>query len=100
MYIVELTYLVSLTEIDAAMRAHVVFLNKHYKAGNFVASGRKIPRDGGIILAVGPNREAIEDIMNQDPFCSRGLAEFRVIEFRVSQRAPELQAMFDAEPAR
>ena len=100
MYVVELTYLAPLAEIDEAMRAHVAFLNKYYKAGTFVASGRKIPRDGGIILAVGPSRATVEEIMKQDPFYSRGLAEFRVVEFRVSQRASELQAMFDAEPAR
>lgn len=90
MFIVELTYLADLSEIDAAMRAHMVFINKHYAAGTFVMSGRKIPRDGGIILALGESREQIEELMRQDPFCARGLASFRVIEFRVSQRAEDV----------
>ena len=38
--------------------------------------------------------------MNEDPFCSRGLAEFRVTEFRLSQRSPELKQLFDEEPSR
>ncbi len=100
MFVIELTYKADLQEIDRAMRAHVAFLNEHYAAGTFLVSGRKIPRDGGIILAVGPSREAIEAIMQTDPFCSRGLAESRVIEFRASQRAPELQKLIDAEPSR
>ena len=100
MFVIELIYKVDLAEIDQAMRAHVAFLNKHYKAGNFLVSGRKIPRDGGVILAVGPSRAAIEAIMGEDPFCSRGLAEFRIIEFRASQRSPELQKLLDAEPSR
>jgi uncharacterized protein YciI len=54
-------------------------------------SGRKIPRDGGIILAVGGSREEIEAIVREDPFVGKGLADFRVIEFRVSQRADDIQ---------
>jgi len=90
MFIVELTYTADLSEIDAAMRAHMVFLDKHYAAGTFVMSGRKVPRDGGIILALGESREQIEEIMRQDPFCSRGLATFRVTQFRVSQHADNI----------
>jgi uncharacterized protein YciI len=100
MFVIELIYKVDLAEIDRAMKAHVAFLNKHYQAGTFLVSGRKIPRDGGVILAVGPSRAAIEGVMREDPFCSRGLAEFRVIEFRASQRSPNLQQQLEAEPAR
>ena len=90
MFIIELTYTAPLTEIDAHMSAHVKFLKKHYAAGDFVVSGRKNPRDGGIIVAVGESREQVEAIIREDPFVARGLAEFRVIEFRASQRAEDL----------
>lgn len=90
MFVIELTYKAALSEIDARMRAHVAFLKKHYAAGTFVVSGRKIPRDGGIILAVGSSREQIEAVMLEDPFVSHGLADFRVIEFRASQRADDI----------
>ena len=91
MFVIELTYKASLGEIDATMAAHVVFLKKYYAAGNFLISGRKIPRDGGIILAVGKNRQQIEVIIREDPFHERGLADFRIIEFRASQRADDIQ---------
>jgi uncharacterized protein YciI len=91
-FVIELTYRASLDAIDASMAAHVKFLSRYYTAGNFVMSGRKIPRDGGIIIALGQNRQEIEAIMRQDPFCERGLAEFRIIEFRASQRADDIQA--------
>jgi uncharacterized protein YciI len=90
MFVIELTYKAPLTEIDAAMKPHMAFVRKHYDAGTFLVSGRKVPRDGGIILALGKSREAVEAIMREDPFCSRGLAEFRVIEFRASQRADDI----------
>ena len=91
MFIIELSYKVDLTRVDAEMPAHVRFLKKHYAAGHFLISGRKIPRDGGIILAVGQSREQIESIVREDPFVARGLADFRVIEFRPSQRADDIQ---------
>ena len=93
MFIVELIYKADLAKIDAAMRSHMAFVNKHYAAGTFVVSGRKIPRDGGVILAVGKTRAEIEAIAKEDPFCKLGLAEFRIIEFRVSQRADDLDAL-------
>ena len=90
LFIIELTYKAPLSEIDQNMRAHMAFLKKHYDAGTFLMSGRKVPRDGGIIVATGKSRSEIEAIAAEDPFCERGLAEFRVIEFRVSQRAGSL----------
>lgn len=53
MFVIELVYKVPLTEIDAHMKAHMAFLNKYYASGHFLVSGRKIPREGGIILATG-----------------------------------------------
>ena len=72
------------------MTAHVQFLKKHYASGQFVISGRNIPRDGGIILATGASRQEIEKIIREDPFCKNGLAEFRIIEFRATQRAEDV----------
>ena len=89
MFVIELIYKAALTEIDAHMAAHVKFLEKYYAAGNFLVSGRKIPRDGGVILAVAQNRKQIEAIIAEDPFVERGLAGFRIIEFRDSQRADD-----------
>ncbi len=91
MFVIELTYKADLAEIDAHMAAHVKFLKKYYSSGNFLVSGRKIPRDGGIILAVGKSRQQIEAIVEQDPFHQHDLADFRVIEFRASQRADDIQ---------
>src|ERR1700726_1984068 len=91
MFVIELTYKADLAEIDARMAAHVMFLKKYYASGNFLVSGRKVPRDGGIILAVGKNRRQIEAIIEEDPFFEHRLADFRIIEFRASQRADDVQ---------
>jgi len=91
MFVIELVYKVSLAQIDANMPAHVKFLKKYYATGNFLVSGRKIPRDGGIIIATAKSPDEVDAIMREDPFVARGLADFRVTEFRASQRADNLQ---------
>ena len=95
MFVIELNYKVDLAQIDAHMREHVRFLKKYYASGNFIASGRKIPRDGGIILAVGTSRQQIQAIVEEDPFHARGLADIRIVEFRVSQRADGIEGKID-----
>ncbi len=92
MFVIELIYKADLAQIDAHMKAHMAFLKKHYASGTFLVSGRKIPREGGIILAAGATRARIEAIVGEDPFVARGLADFRIIEFRASQRAADMPA--------
>jgi len=97
MFVLELTYTAGLDRIDAAMKAHMKWLRAQYAAGHFLVSGRKIPREGGIIIAAGPSREAVEAIAHQDPFVSQGLATVRVIEFRASQKSPDADRWIRAE---
>ena len=90
MFVIELIYKAELSEIDAHMSAHMKFLKKHYASGRFLVSGRKIPRDGGIILSLGESRDEVEAIVREDPFCKHGLVDFRIVEFRASQRADDM----------
>jgi uncharacterized protein YciI len=96
MFVIDLIYKAPLKDSDAHMRAHMAFLKRQYSAGKFLISGRKIPRDGGIILAVGQSRDEIEAIMRKDPFCKQGLADFKVVEFRASQRADDIPKRVEA----
>jgi uncharacterized protein YciI len=93
MFIINLNYIVPLEKLDAHMTDHVKFLQKYYKLNVFVASGRKVPRTGGIILALAKSKDEVEAIMNEDPFCVHKLAEFTVTEFLTSQTHPEFKKM-------
>ena len=95
MFVVLLTYLRPLPEIDRSMRAHVTFLEQNYRKGLFLASGRQVPRRGGVILAVAPSREAVEALMQDDPFVRQGLASFEIVEFRTSLHHPALSRFAD-----
>ena len=95
MFVVLLTYVAPLEEIDAHMRAHMRFLDAHYASGDFIASGRRKPRTGGVILARGASIEAVEALVAEDPFVARGLARAEVLEFNTSQFAAGFEPFAD-----
>jgi uncharacterized protein YciI len=87
MYIVTLTYVRPLEEIDALMTDHVAWLKRHYAAGLFLASGRQVPRVGGVILARSGDRAALDTALATDPFVRHGAARADVVEFTASMTA-------------
>jgi len=91
MFVLELGYTAPLETVDAALEAHVAWLDEQYAAGVFLASGRKNPRDGGVILAVAEDRARIEEIIAGDPFVTAGVCAYRVIEFVATKTAPALE---------
>jgi uncharacterized protein YciI len=93
MFIINLNYIVPLEKLDAHMTEHVKYLHKYYKQNVFVASGRKVPRTGGIILALASSKEEVDRIISEDPFYIHKLAEFNVTEFLTSQHHPDLKKL-------
>ena len=57
MFVIKLTYLESITEVDKYQNVHRQFLDEYYKQGLLFASGPQKPRTGGIIIAATDNRE-------------------------------------------
>lgn len=81
MFVVTLTYVKDLESVDRLIPAHIEWLERQYSAGVFLASGRRVPRTGGIILANGVTREELEDVLQEDPFNKAMVAEYEIIEF-------------------
>ncbi|MFF0014019.1 YciI family protein [Streptomyces sp. NPDC005374] len=91
MFVLELTYTAPLDAVDAVIPAHVAWLDEQYERGVFLASGRKNPRDGGVIIAVAEDRARIEEIAAGDPFVTAGVCAYRVTEFEATKTAPALK---------
>ncbi|MGI5379605.1 YciI family protein [Streptomyces sp. CA-251387] len=91
MFVLELTYTAPLDAVDAVLEAHMAWLDEQYEKGLFLASGRKNPRDGGVILAVAQDRARIEEVAATDPFVGAGVCAYRITEFAATKTAPELQ---------
>ena len=73
------------------MTGAVIGMNCTIGQNVFIASGRKVPRTGGIILALAKSKEEIEQIIREDPFQIHNLATFSITEFLTSQYHPEMK---------
>ncbi len=87
MFIVSLNYKCRLEEVDMHLDAHVAFLKQEYANGKFIASGRKNPRTGGVILSNVKTKDDLEAILARDPFFQAGIAEYDIAEFLPSMVA-------------
>lgn len=93
LFVVDVTYCKPLEEIDALLAGHVAFLDRHYSAGTFLVSGRKVPRTGGVILARAGSREFLAAILEEDPFHRAGAADYAVTEFQPTKAAEALAGL-------
>jgi uncharacterized protein YciI len=97
MFIISLNYKVSLDRIDEEVSNHVDFLKEQYMLGNFQASGRKIPRTGGIILSQIKNKLELESIIQKDPFYQKKLADYEITEFVPTMTSNELKCILEIQ---
>lgn len=93
MFIISLNYIVPNEAIDEYLDAHVQFLKAEYKAEHFVASGRKVPRIGGVIIANVKDKDEVLKIIEKDPFKINKLAEYEIIEVNLTMTCRELEFM-------
>jgi uncharacterized protein YciI len=98
MFVLESTRTAPVERVDALMGEHVAWLDEQYAAGVFIASGRKDPRDGGVILAVGDHRKRIGEIAAADPFAAHRVCAYRITEFTATRTAPELASLKQEPP--
>ena len=92
MLIIDVIYTKPLEEIDKYLVAHRAFLQRYYDLGILIASGPKNPRVGGIIIALG-SQEAIEKILQEDPFYQHELASYKITEFQAVKYCEALKGM-------
>ncbi len=94
MFILSLTYVKPTEEADRLMQPHMDWVNEGYDRGMFLASGRKNPRTGGVILARGERAE-VKAYVAADPFTVEGVALYEVTEVAVTRTASGLEALKD-----
>ncbi|MDA8327255.1 MAG: YciI family protein [Nitrospiraceae bacterium] len=91
MFIISLEYKRPLAEVDSHLPAHIEYLKAQYEEGNFLLSGRKNPRTGGIILSNVKTKEDLDQILKRDPFYQHHVADYDIIEFEPSMTCKELE---------
>jgi len=93
MFFIDLHYLASFEDVSVYMDVHLAHLQKYYDKKIFVVWGPKVPRTGGVILALGSTKEEIETIITEDPFYQHNLARFTITEFLTPVHHPDLTTL-------
>ena len=91
MFIINIKYKVGIDIIDQYLAEHRAWLDKKYAEGKLLCSGPKNPRDGGVIIALGNDKLAVENLMQEDPFQIHGVSEYSLIEFNPVKFHPNIQ---------
>ncbi|MCT4508506.1 MAG: YciI family protein [Tepidibacter sp.] len=91
MFIVSLTYVKEIDIVESYLEEHVDYLKEQYTKGFFMASGRKVPRTGGVIVSNLKDKEELMNILKKDPFYKNQVAEYDIIEFVPSMTSKELE---------
>jgi peroxiredoxin/uncharacterized protein YciI len=95
-FLLEGEHLVPWAEVVDIEPEHHKFLQDGYDAGHFLLSGPQIPPDGGFLVARAESKEALEQLLANEPFVKAGKMKFsRITEFHPAQNAPVLNGWFE-----
>jgi uncharacterized protein YciI len=97
LFVVVLTYVAPIEQIDAAGAEHVSWLKRGYDGGVFLVSGRRVPRTGGIILVKAASPKEVEEWMRQDPFQTRGLATAEIYPFEGNMMSDAMKVAVETD---
>jgi uncharacterized protein YciI len=89
-FLIVLTYVKPLEEVDKLLADHLAYLDRNYAQGRFLLSGVRVPRNGGLILSRGDSTEEIEAVVATDPLIAEGVATYELFQFEPGRRVKEL----------
>ncbi|KAF2179959.1 hypothetical protein K469DRAFT_673478 [Zopfia rhizophila CBS 207.26] len=89
-FLVNGTGVVAQAEIEKFMPGHIAFLEENFHKGHFLMLAKKVPWKGGVFLATTPSREALQEIIDTDPFVIHKIAHFDIQEIAPTHINPEL----------
>ncbi|WP_284978861.1 YciI family protein [Arthrobacter sp. fls2-241-R2A-200] len=95
MFVVSLTYKVPDEIVDFHRPGHMAWLKEAFDAGVFLASGRRVPAIGGVLLS-NADKATLDASLAEDPFYSNGVADFEIIEFKATSVATGYENLLDS----
>ncbi|WP_347108713.1 YciI family protein [Paenarthrobacter sp. S56] len=95
MFVVSLTYKVPDEIVDFHRPGHMAWLKDAFDAGVFLASGRRVPAIGGVLLSKA-DRLTLDESLAKDPFYSNGVADFEIIEFTATSVSDGYENLLDS----
>jgi uncharacterized protein YciI len=98
MFIIQLDYKKPLATVEAHTDAHRAFLQAGYDKDYFIASGPRVPRDGGFIISQLQDRALLEDFFKDDPFYIYDIADYQIFEWNPIKYHPDFKKFLSPEP--
>jgi len=89
-YAIILTYKVPIERIMESAPAHRALLDTYYENGKILFSGIQCSKEGGAIIMKGSEQD-VEDLIQNDPFYTEGLADYATTVFEVRRHQPFLE---------
>lgn len=89
LFVISLEYRVPISVVEQYLESRREFLKECYENKLFIASGPKLPRTGGIIIACAESKVYLETILQKDPFRQQGIADYQIIEFVPAMRVDD-----------
>lgn len=87
MFILLVDYKKSLQKVEENLEAHRQYLDKYYALRKFIFSGRRNPRTGGCILCNAVDEAEVKEIIKEDPFYYKEIADYRIIDVTLTKYA-------------
>lgn len=98
MFVAISVYQKPLEEVNQHSAEHAAWIIKQYDSGRFLASGRRVPPSGGVIIGRAESLEEFQAVMAQDPYQRLGIAHYDIFEFTPGpppRRSPELESFLN-----
>lgn len=94
MYAIILEYKSSPKDVPGLVDAHKAWADANVANGTFVLSGPNKQGNGGLILAHGLDRAALDALIDTDPFKKSGVVSYTIIEAAPRTGDPRLSFLF------
>jgi len=88
-------YIVPMEKVVEITPEHRAYLQTQYDAGIMLFSGPLVPRTGGMLVAKADDISIIENMIANDPFKVKGIADYKVIETAPVMWAEGLKSIFE-----
>ncbi|PAJ73585.1 hypothetical protein CJF42_15075 [Pseudoalteromonas sp. NBT06-2] len=81
MFLVDMTF-TDINKITPELTSnHKRYLEQEYQSNKLMFGGRKVPRNGGILVSQHTNKEELQLVLNSDPFIASGAVTYSITEF-------------------
>ena len=94
-FLINLKYIVPIEKVQEITPEHRAYLKTNYDAGILLFSGPRVPRTAGVLFGRAEDISFIEKMIAGDPFKTKGIADYEIIEIAPAMWAAELNKIFE-----